>query len=52
MRYVCTDALKPHDIDQGTRRVIDQAIVLYAKDDRLPFLRSFTIAGGLSEKTV
>ena len=34
MRYVCTDTLKPHDIDQGTRRVIDQAIVLYAKDDR------------------
>ncbi|MGC6460113.1 MAG: hypothetical protein ACON4R_17305 [Akkermansiaceae bacterium] len=50
MRYVCTDTLKPHDIDQGTRRVIDQAIVLYAKDDRLPFLHSFTNAGGLSEK--
>ena len=30
--------------------MIDQAIVLYAKDDRLPFLRSFTNAGGLSEK--
>jgi hypothetical protein len=50
MRYVCMDSLKMDDVDQGTRRVIDQAIGLYAKDPKLGFLRSFTNAGGLSEK--
>ena len=49
MRYVCTDTLKLTDHDKGTRKVIDEAIGMYAKSE-LPFLRTFTNADGLSEK--
>jgi len=49
MRYVCTDTLKIADIDAGTRKVIDKAIDDYAKSD-LSFLKTFTNAGGLTEK--
>ena len=49
MRYVCTDTLKLNDNDLRTRKTIDEAIGLYA-GSKLPFLRSFTNAGGLREK--
>ncbi|MGD1979098.1 MAG: hypothetical protein PVJ98_06890 [Akkermansiaceae bacterium] len=50
MRYVCTDTLKTHDVDQGTRRVIDKSIQRYEERKDLGFLQAFTNAGGLSEK--
>ena len=49
MRYVCMDLLELHDIDKGTRHTIFAAIAKYEMGD-LPFLRTFTNAGGLSEK--
>lgn len=50
MRYVCMDTLQLTDIDQRTRVVIEEAIAQYEKSD-LPFLRTFTNADGLGEKS-
>lgn len=49
MRYVCMDAMQCHDLDAGTRQHIERTEALYAASDE-PFLRTFTMHGGYSEK--
>jgi hypothetical protein len=49
MRYVCMDAVACHDLDLGTRRHIERMEEIYAVSKE-PFLRTFTMHGGSSEK--
>ena len=49
MRYVCMDALGCTDDDAGTRRTIEGVEPLI-RTGKMPFLKTFTNADGLSEK--
>ncbi len=49
MRYVCMDAVQCHDLDLGTRQHIERMEQIYAASQE-PFLRTFTMHGGYSEK--
>jgi hypothetical protein len=49
MRYVCMDTLACEDEDAATRRTIESVEPLL-RAGKLPFLRTFTNADGLSEK--
>ncbi|MBN1845620.1 MAG: hypothetical protein JW810_08055 [Sedimentisphaerales bacterium] len=50
LRYVCMDTLACTDVDQETRRIIEQAEGRLAQTD-LSFLDAFTTLGGMEEKT-
>jgi hypothetical protein len=49
MRYVCMDAVQCHDVDLRTRKHIERMEEVYAVSQE-PFLRTFTMHGGYSEK--